>query len=510
MNTKASETDLQQKIHLLEESLRSKEAEINSLTEKVKVYNDAAKISQEGFWTYDVTQKEGFLSTSWKELLGYSDNDIHSSDFWVWESLLHPDDREKVIEHFNSCILSKNTEYVSEFRLRHKNLGYIWISSKGAILRDKESKASTITGVHKKVNIDKEVESKLIADTKRFSNLYDNSLFAIFRSILATGEIIFTNSKFWELFDISSKETVSTRDFYKNQEDREDIVKELLEKGFIEKREVEIVTAKGENRWVSFAATYSPETDIIEAIVIDIHDTKLSLVELQKVNFELDNFIYHASHDLRSPLRSILGLLNILGKESSPKGRETVIEMIEGSIKRLDDLVMDLLSMSRNSRTSIDKVDINFLTEINNSVNNFYHELEAKKNLQIKYSIRHANRFKSDLTRLRIILNNLISNAIKYRSYEREMSTIFIGVEVNEDNAVFKIEDNGLGIPADKQEAIFDMFYRASEQSEGSGLGLYIVKNVLEKIGGKIQVQSEENVGTTFTVTVKNFYAEEQ
>ena len=235
----------------------------------------------------------------------------------------------------------------------------------------------------------------------------------------------------------------------------------------------------------------------------DITDTKQNLLELQKVNFELDNFVYHASHDLRSPLRSILGLINILRIETNEKHKENVVDMIEGSIKRLDNLVMDLLSMSRNNRINDSHVAINFMNEINYSFTNFYHVADTQ-DLHISTQVNHRFPFMSDVTRIRIILNNLISNAIKYRSYKRERSFIHINICVTEKEATFAIEDNGEGIPSSKLSSVFDMFVRASENSEGSGLGLYIVKNVLEKLKGTITIDSEENVGTKFVVTIPN------
>ena len=255
--------------------------------------------------------------------------------------------------------------------------------------------------------------------------------------------------------------------------------------------------------WVTFSGVLYREEKFIEAVIKDITETKENLLELQKVNFELDNFVYHASHDLRSPLRSILGLVNLLRMEETTKDQQNCIELIEGSIKRMDKLVVDLLSISRNNRVNDPQTHLSFVTEINNSITNFYHA-SKNSNLNIVVQVFQAVPFVSDLTRIRIILNNLISNAIKYRSFDREQSFIKITVRVNEEKAVIVIEDNGEGIPESKVSSIFDMFVRASESSEGSGLGLYIVKDVIQKLNGKIELVSEENRGTTFTLEIPN------
>ena len=198
-----------------------------------------------------------------------------------------------------------------------------------------------------------------------------------------------------------------------------------------------------------------------------------------------------------------MGLLNLLRLEESKAGRENCIEMIEGSIKRLDNLVIDLLQISRNSRVNNPLVEIDFVTEINNSITNFYH-VEDSEDVKIITKVYQPVTFASDLTRVRIILNNLISNAIKYRSLRRDQSYIAVEVVASDEKAIITVEDNGEGIPQAKLSSIFDMFFRATENSQGSGLGLYIVKNVIDKLGGKISVDSKENQGTVFKVELPN------
>jgi signal transduction histidine kinase len=145
------------------------------------------------------------------------------------------------------------------------------------------------------------------------------------------------------------------------------------------------------------------------------------------------------------------------------------------------------------------------MVEVNLAVANFYH-VGNTKNLEITTKISQPEYFISDLTRVRIILNNLISNAIKYRRYYLDRSFIDIRIWVDEEAAHIEVEDNGEGIPEDRLPYIFDMFYRSSERSEGSGLGLYIVKDVLQKLDGHIEVSSTFDKGSTFTVTIPNQY----
>jgi signal transduction histidine kinase len=123
--------------------------------------------------------------------------------------------------------------------------------------------------------------------------------------------------------------------------------------------------------------------------------------------------------------------------------------------------------------------------------------------LQVEMDARAP--FRSDLFRLSIILNNLIANAIAFRNEEVESSFLSFGITVDAGHAVLVVRDNGTGIGPESIDKIFDMFYRGSERSTGSGLGLYIVKQALSTINGTIQVRSTPGAGTTFTLTLPNY-----
>lgn len=256
-------------------------------------------------------------------------------------------------------------------------------------------------------------------------------------------------------------------------------------------------------RWVSFSSQHTTDSKVV-AFLQDITDLKQENEELQRVNTELDNFVYHASHDLRTPLRSMLGLLSLLKNEPNEKEREKCVELIEGSILRLDTFITDLLSISRSHRKGNPLIKINMMVEVNTAVANAYH-MGNTENLEIILKISQPYAYVSNLTRVRIILNNLISNAIKYRRYDaKEKSRIVVSLWVDPQALHLTLEDNGEGIVEDKIANVFDMFYRASERSEGSGLGLYIVKDVVDKLEGTIAVDSKLGVGTTFTLTLPN------
>jgi len=225
--------------------------------------------------------------------------------------------------------------------------------------------------------------------------------------------------------------------------------------------------------------------------------------ELVKTNTELDRFVYSVSHDLRSPLTSILGLISFIEEDSREPDTLEQVKMIRDSINRLDGFIKNILSYSQNNRTSLETKKIPLgktINEIVNSVRN----IEEAKGISFQVDIDQQQPFYSDWQRFNNILENLISNAIKYHT--EEVSGRYINIAGTTDNQGLKlsISDNGTGIDAVYHEELFDMFYRLPGKTPGSGFGLYIVKETLEKMHGKIEVQSEKGVGTTFIITLKN------
>ncbi|MDN4164767.1 PAS domain S-box protein [Cytophagales bacterium LB-30] len=494
------------------EALKSREntllQENHKLQKELEKYEMAASGASDGLWDWDLETNETFISPPWREMLGYSEDDVHSR-LGEWENLLHPDDRELATHALREYIDGKSEKYDVVFRLKNKQGNYRWIRSRATVLRNMSGHPVRISGSHTDITESKKAEEALYRSEKKFRNLFENSLVAMFRSDAHTGKFIEANQKTLELFEIDSIEGVYTTQFYVEGDACDNLIKALREKENVESQEIQLRTAAGKLIWVSFSARLYKEEGYIEAVLKDITDSKENLLELQRLNFELDNFVYHASHDLRSPLRSIMGLVNILKSENQPSARQKCIEMIEGSINRLDKFVVDLLSMSRANRIKEEVVPINFMIEINNSFTNFFHA-STIKNLMIQTSVKHAIPFNGPVTQVRVILNNLISNAIKYRRHDIPLSLIQVNVEVQEDKVLLSVSDNGEGIPEEKLPHIFDMFYRASESSEGSGLGMYIVKNIINKIGGEISLQSKVGEGSTFSVVLPNTPIEEE
>ena len=228
-------------------------------------------------------------------------------------------------------------------------------------------------------------------------------------------------------------------------------------------------------------------------------------VELEKINFELDRFVYSASHDLRSPLTSILGLLNIMREEVSDAGTIHLVSLMEESILKLDNTIRDIVAYSRNNRTNITIEPIGLKLLIEEIMGNLRYletgEFKIPEQIQIKNEIV----FLGDRNRIQIILNNLLANAIRYRHPARKPEVIVDAI-LKGQFVQITVKDNGLGINEKHIGKIFEMFYRTSDTSAGSGLGLYIVRETIKKLNGSIDVVSQINEGSTFTIVLPLMY----
>lgn len=221
--------------------------------------------------------------------------------------------------------------------------------------------------------------------------------------------------------------------------------------------------------------------------------------ELKKINEELDRFVYSASHDMRAPLSSLLGLINVAEKTQSPEETAMCLRMMRERIGVMEGFLKEITDYSRNVRTSIKSLPLSIRGAIDASLKELRFLSEREK-IVIEVIVAPDLIIVTDESRFTVILNNLISNAIKYYDPHKAQSHITIRAGIDQHQFTLSIEDNGIGISREHLNRIFDMFYRATSRGEGSGLGLYIVTETVHKLGGTIAVTSEDGKGSTFKV----------
>lgn len=337
---------------------------------------------------------------------------------------------------------------------------------------------------------------------------------AIFRYTPEKG-IVYINQAFVELFGYDNAEeiqNVPVLKFFDSKKTWEYLQKKLSEDGFYKNEEILFAKKDGGMFWgmMSCILSYNKAGKAFyDSAIVDIDAQKCTQnrllamnEELKKTNAELDRFVYSASHDLRAPLKSLLGLLQLIEYDDTGNIKG-YLDRMRTSIQKLDYFIEEIIDYSMNARMEKNMEVIDFQDIIKVVLEKLQYLPGAFK-IEKKITVNGSHAFYSDRGRCLILLNNLLSNAISYHNLQQTHPMILIKVDLEPATARISIQDNGKGIDEHHLKDIFKMFYRASSSSNGSGLGLYIVKEILQKLNGTIEVQSELNKGSRFILTIPN------
>ncbi len=238
---------------------------------------------------------------------------------------------------------------------------------------------------------------------------------------------------------------------------------------------------------------------------IELFDTRSNLAKknesLQAAYNELDKFVYSVSHDLRSPLMSILGIANLAEIDvEDPKSLE-YFKSIKGMVGKLDGYIHQIIDHYKGTHGSEFSDNVNFELLVNEIIESIKYHPSAQ-GVKFSVDIKQEGDFISNEMNIKTILSNLISNAFKYqRENELNKSVVVKGV-IQTTGATISVIDNGIGIKEDKIDEVFSMFYRAKQDNTGSGLGLFIVREAIEKLGGEIDLQSKFGEETEITLSL--------
>jgi len=249
------------------------------------------------------------------------------------------------------------------------------------------------------------------------------------------------------------------------------------------------------------------DTDIRSAIEEGnkFHLTNSLLVaknkELQSAYDELGKFAYSVTHDLRGPLLSVIGALDLAKTMDSLEELREIFGMMDDAVKKLDEFIKNTHEYYNLKRGKLVFEDINFNTIISDTAV-LFRIAGRMDNVHFTSKVTQNETFVSDAITIKIILNNLLSNAFKFQRRAATDKYVDVNIEVSNNKAILIVKDNGIGIHDTHISNIFTMFYRATSEEPGSGFGLYNVKDALNKLSGTIEVNSVINEGTTFTVTI--------
>lgn len=513
-------SNLQQSVLIILRNINRHKRIEEKLFESEKRYEMAIEAADLGIWDYEVGSGKTFYSRKWKSILGYYPDEI-SDDYSIWEDLLHPEDKDRMVLFINNFLNSNLRVYEAEFRLRHKNGNYIWIRSRATVLRDENGKALRMFGTHRDITDEKISQSE-------FKKLHQ----AIIQSpisVLITdkdGYIEFFNPAFckitgWNDQEILGKKPSILKSGFQPASFYEKLWK-TISSGNEWQGEFKNRKKNGEYYWE--LASISPIKNnfgtITHYVKIAENISYLKKIEKDlkkaKQDAEIANnyknlFLANMSHEIRTPINTIIGFSELIKNENLPSQKRYkysgIIEENSQSLLRLIDDIIDIAKIEANElKIKKEACSLGDLfSELEMTYNNFLKRKE-KQNLELNFQIpeeAHHDVIFTDPYRLKQIINNLYLNALMYT----ERGQIEIGYTIINDNKLrFFVSDTGTGIPPNRIKNIFKRFTQTDEapgsEAPGSGLGLSICKDLAALLGGDINVKSVEGEGSIFFLTL--------
>jgi PAS domain S-box-containing protein len=439
----------------------------------------------------------------------------------LWHHSWNINDDKKSSVTLNLCSMAKALKegdpiFKEEIIIKRPNGDKRWVLPYPVPFRDTEGQITGAVIVLADITEMKQAEKKLRKSEKKYRYLFDNNPMPMWVIDLVTFKFLDVNKMAIMKYGYSREEflAMTALDIRPNDEKisfiKSNDISKINESNYNRgkwnhlKKDGTIFTVEIIAHDIMYEGT--PARLILSNDITDRTKAEINLEkrnrELIKTNSELDRFVYSVSHDLRSPLTSILGLVNFIETESQETDTLKHAKLIRSSINRLDEFIKNILNYSRNNRTGLEVQQI----PLNEMVLDILESLQCMKNAKgIRYEVQinEQQPFYTDRLRLSTILKNLISNSIKYHKKEETDRFVKIIGYSDLENLHLSIIDNGIGIAPAYHQKIFDMFFRLSGK-DGSGIGLYIVKDAVEMLQGTIEVQSEKGAGTTFNITLKN------
>lgn len=463
----------------------------------------AQAVARVGSWELDFATQKSLWSDEACKMYGISPEKRTEQTFGSWMSFIHPEDLERV-----KTIIEKSQADFSDSSFNHKiilkNGTVKHIKSVSRFEFNSAGVPTGLFGICHDITEQVEAEAALIESENKISTFINESLMCVYFVDPKTKKILYSNPAFSKLLGYSNDELndITIYDFINHTEESiNERLKDALEQKKISNGERQWKKKNGEiiSVLVSSFCHKHNGADTIYVAAQDISERKKAEEKLEATNQDLKTFIYKASHDIRGPLASIMGLVNISKRELKEAAAVKYLDMINAATQKLDHTLGELVKAMRIKEVETFSDEIDFVQLTNELLTKFTY-FPGYSRLIVNTDISVTRAFTSDRSILETIMQNLIENAIKYQKANAEESFLKIAISNDEQKIKITVEDNGVGIEEELQKKVFDMYFRANTSTKGSGLGLYLVQKGVEKLNGEITLKSRIKQGTVMTV----------
>ncbi|MBK9990499.1 MAG: PAS domain S-box protein [Verrucomicrobia bacterium] len=446
-------------------------------------------------------------------LLGYSQAELQHR---TWQEISHPADLELTQQAVDALISGKQNSTRFIKRYLHKNGSAVWTDVSSTLRRNEAGQPLYFITSIIDITERKQAEAALEASEVRYRRLFESSKDGILILDAETGMVVDVNPFLIEMLGFSHEQLLEKkvwelgflRDVFASKTNFD----ELQEKGYIRYEDLALETAEGNRIEVEFISNVYlvNQTKVVQCNIRDISDRKhaeealqKTAQELQDKNASLERFTYTVSHDLKSPLVTIKTFAGFLEKDIKANDglrMEKDLKFIQGAAEKMGRLLEELLDLSRIGRKMNPFVSAPLQSVVQEALDLVAGQI-AQRGVTLQVSTEPIILL-GDRPRLVEVFQNLVDNAVKFMG-DQPAPRVEIGAEQTSSGPVFFVRDNGIGIDPRHHAKLFGLFEKLDPRSEGTGIGLALVKRIVEVHGGKIWAESGGlGQGTTFRFTL--------
>lgn len=456
-----------------------------------------------GSWEWNTRTNEIFWSDEMYTIFELPEE--KGPDIDSLRQLIFKEDRglfdQSMRDHLNGKVVRR-----TEYRIRTASGNIKYIATTGRAIFDKDKKPNNLFGTAQDITTQKEISKSLFQEKKKYHLLADSLPVAIFRSNVK-GELLFVNQAMVEMFGFESEEDLLRQNcfaLYTSSSDRDSLLDELNQDGKLTDYQTTFQRRDGstfigeQNSLIEGNELHGTIQDITERV--ESEKEKSDLIEmLRGQNKDLEEFAFIISHNLRSPLANMMGLTKIFNKSEVSSDNLEILNLIEQSTLNLDLIIKDLnetLTVRDGEKKLREVINVdNMIQEVITG----YQPIIEDHSICVEMDVAPDAQIKSVTEFVKNILVYLLDNAIKFRSPVQPK--IKVSFKESESSYVLSVCDNGIGIDlAQDEKRIFMIYEKLDGKTEGRGLGLYLVKNHVNALNGKISVKSTVNQGSSFII----------